>query len=94
MLPSSLAQYELRVDIQDFSGQSVLNVKYNSFWIGEERLFFRLFIGEYEGTAGDSLTYHNYKTARKIKIMMPLKMFIVLEIWPVLGGLMGAMPPI
>ena len=59
LLTSSSAQYELRVDIQDFNGQSAY-AKYNSFRIGEERLFFRLFLGEYEGTAEDSLTYHNY----------------------------------
>ena len=60
LLTSTSAQYELRVDLQDFNGDRAY-AKYNSFHIGEERLFFRLFLGEYEGTAGDALTIHSYK---------------------------------
>ena len=56
---TSTARYELRVDIQDFNG-NIAYAKYNSFQIGDERLFYKLIIGDYEGTAGDSLGYHNY----------------------------------
>ena len=56
---TSTASYELRVDLQDFSGAEVY-AKYSSFQIGDEDLFFILMIEEYEGTAGDSLLPHNY----------------------------------
>ena len=56
---TSTAQYELRVDLEDFVGNRAF-AKYNSFQIGDERLFFKLILGDYEGTAGDSLRTHNY----------------------------------
>ena len=56
---TSTARYELRVDIQDFNG-NVVYAKYSSFQIGDEELFFKLILGDYEGTAGDSLSRQNY----------------------------------
>ena len=58
---TSTASYELRVDIQDFDG-NIVHAKYNSFQIGDERLFYKLILGDYEGTAGDSLSQHNYQS--------------------------------
>ena len=58
---TSTATYELRVDLEDFDG-NIAYAKYNSFQIGDERLFFRLIVGDYEGTAGDSLKRQNYKS--------------------------------
>ena len=53
------AQYELRVDLEHFSG-NLADAKYSSFQIAEEKLFFKLILGDYEGTAGDSLSRNNY----------------------------------
>ena len=33
--------------------------KYGKFKIGDEQAQYRLEVGSYSGTAGDSLTYHN-----------------------------------
>ena len=52
------ARYELRVDLEDFNG-NLAYAKYSSLQIAEERLFFKLIIGDYEGTAGDALHHHN-----------------------------------
>ena len=56
---TSTARYELRVDLEDFTGNKAY-AKYNSFQIGDERLFYKLILGDYEGTAGDSLRRQNY----------------------------------
>ena len=56
---TSTARYELRVDIQDFNG-NIVYAKFKSFQIGDERLLYKLILGDYEGTASDSLGYHNY----------------------------------
>ena len=58
---TSTARYELRVDLEDFDGNRAY-AKYNSFQIGDERLFYKLILGDYEGTAGNSLIRHNYKS--------------------------------
>ena len=58
---TSTARYELRVDIQDFSGNKAY-AKYNNFQIGDERLFYKLILGDYEGTASDSLSQQNYQS--------------------------------
>ena len=56
---TSTARYELRVDLEDFAGNTAY-AKYSSFQIADERLFYKLIIGDYEGTAGDSLRRHHY----------------------------------
>nr|XP_039260839.1 microfibril-associated glycoprotein 4-like [Styela clava] len=50
--------YELRVDLEDFNGATVY-AKYGSFSISSASENYTLLVGEYNGTAGDSLTYHN-----------------------------------
>ena len=55
---TSTATYELRVDLEDFTGNTVY-AKYSKFHIGDERLFYKLILGDYEGTAGDSLSRHS-----------------------------------
>ena len=57
---TSTARYELRVDMEDFNENKVY-AKYSSFRIGDERLFFKLFLGKYAGSVRDSLSYNNYK---------------------------------
>ncbi|XP_041428807.1 tenascin-X isoform X1 [Xenopus laevis] len=54
---SSLAPYELRVDLR--AGAESAHAVYEDFRIEPEDKHFRLRIGEYRGTAGDSLSYHN-----------------------------------
>ena len=49
---------ELRVEIEDWSGNKVY-AKYGSFQVGDEQALYRLSVGSYSGTAGDSLAYHN-----------------------------------
>ena len=51
------AQYELRVDIEDFNG-NLAYAKYSSFNIADEGSLFTLILGEYTGTASDSLNIH------------------------------------
>ncbi|XP_041826704.1 tenascin isoform X2 [Melanotaenia boesemani] len=53
---TSLGQYELRVDLRD-KGDSAF-AQYDKFSIAEPRTRFKLYLGAFKGTAGDSLTYH------------------------------------
>ncbi|KAK3708278.1 hypothetical protein QZH41_017644, partial [Actinostola sp. cb2023] len=48
----------LRVDVGDWGGTRKY-AKYVNFSIGDESDKYRLSVGSYSGTAGDSLTYHN-----------------------------------
>ncbi|XP_062597799.1 ficolin-2-like [Saccostrea cucullata] len=57
-LLTSQALYELRVDMADFDGESRF-AKYKVFVVGNRETKFRLTIGGYSGTAGDSLSSHN-----------------------------------
>ena len=49
---------ELRVELGDWSGGRAY-AKYGSFRVGDEQSLYRLSVGSYSGTAGDSLAYHN-----------------------------------
>nr|XP_022325839.1 ficolin-2-like isoform X2 [Crassostrea virginica] len=57
-LLTSQAIYELRVDMADFEGESRF-AKYKLFLVGSRESKFRLTVGGYSGTAGDSLSSHN-----------------------------------
>ena len=48
----------LRVELEDWNGVKVC-AKYGKFNIGDEQAQYRLEVGSYLGTAGDSLTSHN-----------------------------------
>ena len=48
----------LRVELEDWNGVKVY-AKYGKFNIGDEQAQYRLEVGSYSGTAGDSLAYHN-----------------------------------
>ena len=48
----------LRVEVEDWSGTTAY-AKYGKFNIGDEQAQYRLEVGSYSGTAGDSLAYHN-----------------------------------
>ncbi|XP_038827313.1 tenascin-like [Salvelinus namaycush] len=50
-------QYELRVDLRD-NGKSAY-AQYDKFTIAEPRSRYKLYLGGYSGTAGDSLIYHH-----------------------------------
>ncbi|XP_065107270.1 tenascin isoform X2 [Paramisgurnus dabryanus] len=54
---TSNGQYELRVDLRD--GQETVFAHYDRFYVGEPRSRYKVQIGAYSGTAGDSLSYHN-----------------------------------
>ena len=49
--------WQIRVDLEDFSGNSAY-AEYSNFAIGNELTNYRLSIGGYSGTAGDSLMFH------------------------------------
>ncbi|KAM9720341.1 tenascin-R isoform 4-T4 [Menidia menidia] len=49
-------RYELRIDMKD--GQESVFANYDKFSVGDARNLYKLRIGEYNGTAGDSLSYH------------------------------------
>ncbi|XP_061656279.1 tenascin-like isoform X7 [Phyllopteryx taeniolatus] len=53
---TSAGQYVLRVDLRD-SGESAY-AQYDKFSIAEPRTRYKIYIGAYSGTAGDSMTYH------------------------------------
>uniref|UniRef100_A0A673YSQ6 Tenascin R (restrictin, janusin) n=1 Tax=Salmo trutta TaxID=8032 RepID=A0A673YSQ6_SALTR len=53
---SAQGRYELRIDMKD--GQESVYASYDKFAIGDARNLYKLRIGEYNGTAGDSLSYH------------------------------------
>ena len=48
----------LRVELEDWNGVRVY-AKYGKFNIGDEQAKYRLEVGSYSGTAGNSLAYHN-----------------------------------
>ena len=48
----------LRVEVEDWNGVRAYG-KYGKFKIGDEHVQYRLEVGSYSGTAGDSLAYHN-----------------------------------
>ena len=48
----------LRVELEDWGGVKAY-AKYGKFNIGDEEMQYRLEVGSYSGTAGDTLTYHN-----------------------------------
>ncbi|XP_063284311.1 tenascin-R isoform X2 [Pelobates fuscus] len=53
---TSQGRYELRIDMRD--GQERVYAYYNKFYVGDPRSMYKLRIGDYNGTAGDSLSYH------------------------------------
>ncbi|KAM4022923.1 tenascin-R isoform 1-T2 [Anomaloglossus baeobatrachus] len=55
-LITSQGRYELRIDMRD--GQESVYAYYNKFYVGDPRSMYKLRIGDYNGTSGDSLTYH------------------------------------
>ncbi|XP_075955834.1 tenascin isoform X4 [Anarhichas minor] len=50
-------QYELRVDLRD-KGETA-HAQYDKFSISEPRSRYKVHVGGYSGTAGDSMTYHH-----------------------------------
>ncbi|XP_048353933.1 tenascin-R isoform X2 [Sphaerodactylus townsendi] len=53
---TSQGRYELRIDMRD--GQETAYAYYDKFSISDARSLYKLRLGDYNGTAGDSLTYH------------------------------------
>ncbi|XP_037548160.1 tenascin [Nematolebias whitei] len=54
---TSLGFYELRVDLKDKEESAY--ALYDKFTLGEPRTRYKLYLGVYSGTAGDSMTYHH-----------------------------------
>ncbi|XP_077352370.1 angiopoietin-related protein 6 isoform X2 [Festucalex cinctus] len=54
------AKYKLRVVLDDWQGRQVF-AEYDSFRLEPESDWYRLRLGQYRGTAGDSLSWHNNK---------------------------------
>ena len=48
----------LRLELGDWNGAKAY-AKYGKFYIGDEQAKYRLEVGSYSGTAGDSLAWHN-----------------------------------
>ena len=49
---------EVRFDLKDFNGNTTF-AEYKNFVVLDEKNKYKLFFGAYNGTAGDSFTYHN-----------------------------------
>ena len=56
----------LRVELEDWNGVRVY-AKYGKFNIGDEQALYRLEVGSYSGTAGDSLEWHHNNMAFSTK---------------------------
>ncbi|XP_028412100.1 microfibril-associated glycoprotein 4-like [Dendronephthya gigantea] len=56
---TNILENELRIDMEDTSGNTRY-AHYDYFTVDSEIKKFRLFIGAFEGTAGNSLSYHNH----------------------------------
>ncbi|KAM9391583.1 angiopoietin-related protein 6 [Pholidichthys leucotaenia] len=54
------AQYTLRVFLEDWQGRKVF-AEYDSFHVEPESDWYRLRLGQYHGSAGDSLSWHSNK---------------------------------
>ncbi|XP_037545028.1 angiopoietin-related protein 6 [Nematolebias whitei] len=54
------AKYKLRVALEDWQGRHVF-AEYDSFRLEPESDWYRLRLGQYQGNAGDSLSWHNNK---------------------------------
>ncbi|XP_066294307.1 tenascin-X-like isoform X1 [Branchiostoma lanceolatum] len=54
---SNQGEYQLRIDLGD--GADAVYGEWDNFKLGSESDLYKLIIGEYSGTSGDSLTYHN-----------------------------------
>ncbi|XP_002739273.1 microfibril-associated glycoprotein 4-like [Saccoglossus kowalevskii] len=50
--------YKLRVDLEDFDGNTAY-AAYDNFALSDEASGYTLSVGQFSGTAGDSLTYHS-----------------------------------
>ena len=48
----------LRIELEDWDGSNA-HANYGTFDIGDEKSKYKLTVGSYSGTAGDSLSYHN-----------------------------------
>lgn len=57
---TSQASYKLRVHMEDWQGRHAF-AEYDSFYIEPESDWYRLRLGSYQGTAGDSLSWHSNK---------------------------------
>ncbi|XP_020628452.1 ficolin-1-like [Orbicella faveolata] len=55
---TSSGSYKLRVDLEDFAGNTYY-AEYDFFKVASEGEKYKLSVGSYSGTAGDKLTYHN-----------------------------------
>ncbi|KAK3732621.1 hypothetical protein QZH41_008257, partial [Actinostola sp. cb2023] len=55
---TSRGSYRLRVDLEDFEGNTRY-AEYDSFNVADEADNYRLTIGQYSGNGGDSLNFHN-----------------------------------
>jgi len=57
-LITSSSKVSLRIDLEDWSGKRVF-ARYENFKIGKENSRYQISVSEYNGTSGDSLSYHN-----------------------------------
>ncbi|XP_041372888.1 fibrinogen C domain-containing protein 1-like [Gigantopelta aegis] len=55
---TSQGYYDLRIDLEDFEGNTSYAM-YTNFSLASEQEYFRLSLGEYSGDAGDGLGKHN-----------------------------------
>ncbi|GFO14788.1 angiopoietin-related protein 1 [Plakobranchus ocellatus] len=55
---SDQRKYTLRIDFWDWDGEQYF-AEYSRFYVDDEKDHYRLHVGEFTGSAGDSMSYHN-----------------------------------
>lgn len=55
---TSMRKMTLRIELEDWNGQTAF-ARYENFKIGNEKSRYEISVREYNGTSGDSLSYHN-----------------------------------
>ena len=65
----------LRVDLEDFE-ENITYAEYKTFKVADEVDNYRLTLGEYSGTAGDSFMYQRYRKYSRNTLMLNVLRFL------------------
>ena len=84
---------QLRVDMRDKNGNNAY-ARYSTFYIGGSTTDYTLHVSGYNGTAGDSLTYHNLMKFTTIDTMTMINTVVIVPLYFTgLGGIRAVIMP-